>query len=89
MAVHKLSQLVLEWIWARPKPLHYSIHHRSSCTDGTVVRRHQVLLVSLRLTAFTGLDTLPKLLCTLGHCWHDSTLPYDVDAADKSNSGFL
>jgi hypothetical protein len=25
MTVHELSQLVLEWIWARPKPLHKSI----------------------------------------------------------------
>jgi hypothetical protein len=25
MTVHKLSQLVLEWIWARPKPLQYEV----------------------------------------------------------------
>jgi hypothetical protein len=25
MTVHELSQLVLEWIWARPKPLHMSL----------------------------------------------------------------
>jgi hypothetical protein len=25
MTVHELSQLVLEWIWARPKPLHKRI----------------------------------------------------------------
>jgi hypothetical protein len=25
MTVHELSQLVLEWIWAGPKPLHYTL----------------------------------------------------------------
>jgi hypothetical protein len=27
MTVHELSQLVLDWIWARPKPLHFQAKH--------------------------------------------------------------